>query len=325
MDPIDSHYNFLGLPPTAPRSDIEACVERRRSQADAVATSDPQWSHEIRERLRRIREDLLTSDQRRRDYDQGLREFHRGASKDATLREAITSTWEPPTEQWLSRVPREVDSPPSTDDWDAAPGGVPLEYRPTLRHRPLMVLSLVVVGSLLGAGGAVTVLRGWPPWTAPKAAPGETPVPTRRHSPRPTHAVGPTFTATPSPTACTPRTGPSIQWTGVSLSPPSVAPGGSLTLTYTIANNTCSPIRVTLGATLVDSNSAAYSDPASDRTVAIFGYPAAQSPVQHRRTGDPCGGPIHTRGVRQPTPLQRCVVSADAARCQLFHRQVHFP
>ncbi|MBV9279344.1 MAG: hypothetical protein JOZ41_04615, partial [Chloroflexi bacterium] len=74
VDAQDHHYRALGLPIDAPRGDVEAGVERLSERAATLVYSSPEQSHALWERIRRIREDLLSSDERRAAYDQALRQ-----------------------------------------------------------------------------------------------------------------------------------------------------------------------------------------------------------------------------------------------------------
>jgi hypothetical protein len=65
----DSHYNFLGLPASASTRDISEAVERISKQANALANVSSEQSRELRDRIRQIKLDLLTSDERRSAYD----------------------------------------------------------------------------------------------------------------------------------------------------------------------------------------------------------------------------------------------------------------
>lgn len=74
MDAPDNHYRFLGLENGAPRWEVEAAVERLSEQAATLVYTSPQRSHELWERIRRIKDDLLKDDARREAYNRALLE-----------------------------------------------------------------------------------------------------------------------------------------------------------------------------------------------------------------------------------------------------------
>lgn len=65
-------YSLLGLKAEATVEEIAAAVERLTRQASALAVTAPERSHELRERIRAIRGDLLSGDLERQRYDQSL-------------------------------------------------------------------------------------------------------------------------------------------------------------------------------------------------------------------------------------------------------------
>jgi len=67
-----NHYQVLGLEPTAPREEIAPALRRLSDQAALLAYAAPQRSHELWERTRQIREDLLLDPERRAAYDRSL-------------------------------------------------------------------------------------------------------------------------------------------------------------------------------------------------------------------------------------------------------------
>lgn len=64
-----NHYEFLGLPIAAAPGDIEGKIAPLRLQANALAYTSPLESQELRERIRQIKEDLLSDDASRVAYD----------------------------------------------------------------------------------------------------------------------------------------------------------------------------------------------------------------------------------------------------------------
>ena len=67
-----NHYQVLMLEPTASREEIAPALRRLSDQAALLAYAAPQRSHELWERIRQIREDLLLDPERRAAYDRSL-------------------------------------------------------------------------------------------------------------------------------------------------------------------------------------------------------------------------------------------------------------
>jgi hypothetical protein len=85
-----SNYEMLGVDMFASSSEIQAAVERLSRQANAIANTDPERSRVIREQIRRIKEELLSGEERRNAYNRRLV----AAGKADLTPNAPSSAWE---------------------------------------------------------------------------------------------------------------------------------------------------------------------------------------------------------------------------------------
>jgi len=72
MSRLDDHYRILGIDADATNDVVESAVERLVEQADVLAYTSPQRANELWDRVRQIRQDLLSDPERRALYNQAL-------------------------------------------------------------------------------------------------------------------------------------------------------------------------------------------------------------------------------------------------------------
>jgi hypothetical protein len=65
-------YEILGVPTDAPSSDVTSAVERLSRQASALANVSPDRSQQLRDLVRSIRQDLVSGQEARDQYDHAL-------------------------------------------------------------------------------------------------------------------------------------------------------------------------------------------------------------------------------------------------------------
>lgn len=70
---VKDWYAWLGVAPSATPADIAAKAEVKSRQAAAMANTAPERSQQMREDVRALKRDLLTSTEARRQYDERLR------------------------------------------------------------------------------------------------------------------------------------------------------------------------------------------------------------------------------------------------------------
>lgn len=87
----DNHYQSLGLANGAPPWQVEVAVERLSEQAANLVYESPQRSHELWERIRKIKEDLLSGDERREAYNRHL-QTQEHSDESTEIRAASLST-----------------------------------------------------------------------------------------------------------------------------------------------------------------------------------------------------------------------------------------
>jgi ARC6-like, IMS domain len=186
VDASDNHYAFLGLEPFASVEDVAAAVERVSKQANALANTNPARSQELREQLRQIRYDLLTTDERRYTYDNALLDNLGG---DSLYRDSGATSGQPDP----VRTPGSVRStiPPSNMFEEPPDNG----GRAATKHRSRfwLIAAIVAVG-LVAGGGGFAVARGGLGHVA-----GSTATSTATSLPSPTSAPTAPATLTPAP------------------------------------------------------------------------------------------------------------------------------
>ena len=74
---LDDHYTFLGLPDFASKDQINGALEDQLGIASSLDNSQPLRSQELRDRIRDIKEDLLTTEAKRAGSDDALRAARR--------------------------------------------------------------------------------------------------------------------------------------------------------------------------------------------------------------------------------------------------------
>jgi hypothetical protein len=141
MEGLGSHYSFLGIDSSASRATVSAAVERLEAEAAARVTWDTQGSYEMRERLLRIREDLLSSEQRRQSYDRWLAQAQ-------AKHEGVTIERQP-----RSEVVRHVAS--GGYGAVAASGGKNGGKAKRVRPVALLAIAVAMLAALAGATGAI--------------------------------------------------------------------------------------------------------------------------------------------------------------------------
>jgi len=67
-----SWYETLGLEPDAPIGTIADAIERLSRQASALANTAPERSQQLRDRIRAMRQDLMSGPEARRRYDERI-------------------------------------------------------------------------------------------------------------------------------------------------------------------------------------------------------------------------------------------------------------
>lgn len=72
MQRQEDWYAYLRLPRQAPEEQIAQAVERLSRQAAALAVTSPERSQRLRDTIRLIKRDLLSGQENRQRYDQGL-------------------------------------------------------------------------------------------------------------------------------------------------------------------------------------------------------------------------------------------------------------
>lgn len=203
MNPRTDHYTFLGLPMDAPSDGIALAWDRMQRQADAVEAKSPAQAEAIREKLRQVREDLLSGAQRREAYN----------------RRILSARAPAPQEPTIVRPLRPPPPPPDTTIV-AEPAPTPVTVSSSTSNRwllPVAVLAALLIGAaaalaasrvLGGSHSAAIATATTAPTAAPTAAP--TSAPTATSEPRPTATVAPTTppTVAPAPTSPPPTTAP---------------------------------------------------------------------------------------------------------------------
>jgi hypothetical protein len=204
MSPDVDHYTFLGVPPQSSSGEVAAAVQARARQADSLEASNPAQAQLIRDRVQQVRQDLLTSPQRRAAYD---RHLLGGAGAEPTIVSPIGSP-EPvrrqPPPQYTSVMQQGATEGASTSLISSGPS-------------PRWLIALAVLLALI-IGGAV--VYGAMKVAGQKSASSPTAVPT--HAPRPTKVPKPTST-TAAPTAA-PTSVPTAAPTSVPPTNPPVDP-----------------------------------------------------------------------------------------------------
>jgi hypothetical protein len=195
MRESEDHYEFLGVDMFASHEEIRAAIERFSKQANALANTAPERSQQLRERLRRIREDLLTTPARRESYNRRLPEEGRRAKGDDL---PLTADWKMGPASAPSG--RQAAHDPLRTGFEA---GMPSSGR----SRRIIWGAIVVIplAALLAFGvvRSLPVLGSYPhPTATPTASATPTGVPTA--TPRPTPTPLPPPSATPfQPTVIT--------------------------------------------------------------------------------------------------------------------------
>ncbi len=69
VQPRPDWYALLGVEPTASTEELTAAVERMSRQATALSVTAPERSRQLRDQIRAIKQDLLSSDAQRQRYD----------------------------------------------------------------------------------------------------------------------------------------------------------------------------------------------------------------------------------------------------------------
>jgi hypothetical protein len=119
---VDTHYEFLGLEPTASQAAIEAAIDKVSEQAIALVYSSPQRSSDLWERIRHMRRDLLATQEGRQVYDEALRRSNEMAGASRATASHVGPMFRPPEvavdvpSAGESRPPRGFVAPVRQDD-----------------------------------------------------------------------------------------------------------------------------------------------------------------------------------------------------------------
>jgi hypothetical protein len=272
-DQQDSHYRFLGLDAAASTVEIAAAVERVMKRAKAVTSTDPERSYQIRERLRRVKEDLLSGSERRAAYDRSLVRPRLPSSGDYDPESSVTTTW-----MGKTTSPTAWEHPGSSFNQPLPPA--PPTAAARRRHRTIGLSAAAVTGALvLGAAWAMMASAHWNGGDPVSTYTPTVPVPTTTSTPIPlTSTTTPVPTPTPSPPVptsngaeaqpCKAGEWPDISWSSASTDVSQVTAGGyfhiEFTVNYGSPGANCQARYVRLGATLFAGGPA--SQPYNDRS-----------------------------------------------------------
>jgi ARC6-like, IMS domain len=187
VDANNNHYAFLGLEPFASVEDVAAAVERVSKQANALANTNPARSQELREELRQIRYDLLTTDERRYTYDNALLDAIGQRSVD--VESAVTS-------RWAESGSISAASQPAAGGRSV--NGLPMQHPSpsTVNRRGRLWIAAGIGLAILAAGGG-----GYAIASGALRSTVAGPASTATTLPSPTSAATVTSTATPRPTS----------------------------------------------------------------------------------------------------------------------------
>lgn len=257
MDERD-HYAYLGVDPSVDSRAIAAAVERYSKRANALANTQPSLSQDIRERLRRIKADLLTSPEHRAAYDRSLR----GRETVAYPGPLVHPQTPAPPESTLPltfEVPQYQYNP-----WP--PGGsgpLPPGHEDSLSRGPLLASGALLI-CLLG-GGLGFAIAGHHSSLGQVSSP----LPTATSRPVPTAASIPEPTGVPTSPPPPPI---SVAINSVSVDNSRPSTGSLLTLTYVVDNVGAQPVSAMLGATVYSEAAAGQSidDPTDDVAVSLL-------------------------------------------------------
>jgi ARC6-like, IMS domain len=179
MQPRENHYDLLGVDMFAPRTAIEAAVERISKQANAMANTDPAHSQQLRNRIRQVKEDLLEGEERRNIYNRRILDLQREEFSGADSL-PLTAEWRTDESPRARRVgsgvfPRAPES--AASGYSAAPSAPPSSDRLT----PVLIGAAVAVAILIVAGTTFALVRqkggSTPAIAPPTAAPTIRPLP----------------------------------------------------------------------------------------------------------------------------------------------------
>lgn len=91
----ENHYQLLGIEPSAPLPSVQSALERLADQANRLAYTSPERSRELWERIRQIRDDLLSGSARRQAYDASLQQSQVPIVAPLELQQPVTSPSRP--------------------------------------------------------------------------------------------------------------------------------------------------------------------------------------------------------------------------------------
>jgi len=159
MQQQEDWYAYLRLSPEATTEQIEQAVERLSRQAAALAVTAPERSQQLRETVRSIKRDLLSSPESRQRYDVARAAATKQAAAPAqpAWPAAQQAAWPPPAQQ--AATPAQTFPPPPP----AAPG-VPMSM-PAAAAPPAAPIPVPPAPALAGEGVGSRLARflrtGW--------------------------------------------------------------------------------------------------------------------------------------------------------------------
>ena len=212
MNPRTDHYTFLGVPMDAPADAIAVAWDRMQRQADALDATSPARAEAIRDKLRQVREDLLSGAQRRSEYDRWLMSARGPSSQEPTVVQPLGQPQPPP--QYTTVMPQAQET--VTSATPPAPSRNRLLLPAAILAALLLGIAIAVAATrVLGSGtNAAAPATATPkPTSAPTAAPTVVPtaVPTAEPTqppPTATSAPAPSPTTAPAPTRPAPTVAP---------------------------------------------------------------------------------------------------------------------